>query len=96
MTEALILVDQRDNVATVLQDVAEGESIELGLEGRRETLQALQPIPFGHKIALTRFREGDPIIKYGEVIGLATKIIEEGQHVHTHNVEGPKPQGRPR
>jgi len=96
MTQALILVDQRDNVATALRPLEQGESFELELEGTRDTVQAAQAIPFGHKVALTRFGEGDAVIKYGEVIGLATKTIEEGEHVHIHNVEGPKRQGRPR
>jgi len=29
---------------------------------------------------------GDPVVKYGEVIGYATTGIRPGQHVHVHNV----------
>jgi altronate dehydratase small subunit len=96
MTEALILIDKRDNVATALQPLEQGASFELEVGGGRETVQALQPIPFGHKIALRQFQEGDAVVKYGEVIGSATKTIEKGEHVHTHNVEGPKRQAVPR
>jgi altronate dehydratase small subunit len=53
----------------------------------------LQPIPFGHKIALVDIEADQPVIKYGEVIGLATEKIARGQHVHVHNVEGLKGRG---
>jgi altronate dehydratase len=43
-------------------------------------------IPFGHKIAIAAMASGEPVIKYGEVIGYATTPIESGQHVHVHNV----------
>jgi hypothetical protein len=32
--------------------------------------------------------KGDGVIKYGERMGHATKAIEVGCHVHTHNVLG--------
>ena len=41
----------------------------------------------GHKRARAAIAAGDPIIKIGEVIGIATTRIEAGDHVHTHNVD---------
>jgi len=32
-------------------------------------------------------------VKYGEIMGLATKKILKGEHTHVHNVEGPKDRG---
>jgi len=43
-------------------------------------------IPFGHKMAVVEIAAGDPVIKYGEIIGIATAAIRSGQHVHVHNV----------
>jgi len=43
-------------------------------------------IPFGHKMAVAEIAAGDPVIKYGEIIGVATTAIRPGQHVHVHNV----------
>lgn len=43
-------------------------------------------IPFGHKIAVAPMDAGEPVVKYGEVIGFATSPIRAGQHVHVHNV----------
>lgn len=95
MTQPLILVDQRDNVATALRPLALGQSIQLEVGGKSEIVRAQQAIPFGHKIALTRLEKGDAVFKYGEVIGFATEDIERGEHVHIHNVKGLESRGCP-
>jgi altronate hydrolase len=43
-------------------------------------------IPRGHKLATTRVESGEPVRKYGQVIGFASETIEPGEHVHTHNL----------
>lgn len=43
-------------------------------------------VPFGHKVANATIEEGQPIIKYGVVIGVATQDIACGAHVHVHNI----------
>src|SRR6185312_6281602 len=43
-------------------------------------------IPFGHKIAVVRIAEGEPIRKFGQIIGFAKTAIEPGDWVHEHNV----------
>ena len=35
-------------------------------------------VPMGHKIALRAIKKGEPIIKYGYPIGVATMDIAEG------------------
>jgi altronate dehydratase small subunit len=93
MSQAVIVVDERDNVATALRVLEEGESIPVEVGEGSVDVVVQQSIPFGHKIALTDIEAGQPVIKYGEVIGLATQKIAMGQHVHIHNVEGPKGRG---
>ena len=44
-------------------------------------------IPAGHKFALKDIKNGEYVIKYGEIIGRATQDIKEGEWVHTHNVK---------
>ena len=44
-------------------------------------------IPSGHKVALSSVKVGEPVIKYGFPIGLATADINAGDHVHSHNVK---------
>ena len=78
---------------TVGVAVAEGIAAEQELTGwlmdGDETVGILarDPIPLGHKIALTEIAAGDSIIKYGHDIGRAVAPIGAGSHVHVHNVK---------
>jgi altronate hydrolase len=40
----------------------------------------------GHKIAFRARAVGDPIHRYGQIIGFASAPIRPGDHVHTHNL----------
>ena len=84
-----IQIDDRDNVATVTGDVRKGEAVEILSPDGKVILKAkpLEDIAFGHKLSLRRIREGEEIIKYGEVIGVASRDIPAGEWVHTHNVD---------
>lgn len=53
----------------------------------RVALKPVGDIPAGHKIAVKDIKEGEPVIKYGEVIGRATKDIKAGEWVHSHNLK---------
>jgi len=50
-------------------------------------LTSKHDIPIGHKVALKDIRTGDTIWKYGQDIGKAVAEIQQGEHVHTHNVK---------
>jgi len=91
--EKAILIDKKDNVATALCQLEKGDSIPVGMEDYAVGIVLLQYIPFGHKFALTDIQQGEAVIKYGEAIGLATKPIRQGEHVHIHNVESQKGRG---
>ncbi len=41
----------------------------------------------GHKYAKNPINKGDKVIKYGFPIGIATENINEGEHVHSHNLK---------
>jgi altronate hydrolase len=43
-------------------------------------------VPPGHKLATRRIASGAPVKRYDQIIGVATRGIEPGQHVHTHNL----------
>jgi altronate dehydratase len=83
-----ILMNPRDNVATLLADVEVRNSVEVILTSgeKQSEVEAKQPIPFGHKISIKDIRVGETILKYGEVIGVATLPIMAGDHVHIHNL----------
>ncbi|MDP8003337.1 MAG: UxaA family hydrolase [Caldisphaera sp.] len=81
-----IVIDENDNVATLLNDVKNGDIIILHGAQKGE-LKAEDDIPKGHKIAIFDIPKGGYVIKYGEVIGIATAQIKKGQHVHVHNLD---------
>jgi altronate hydrolase len=43
-------------------------------------------VPPGHKVATAAISAGEPVRRYGQIIGVATQAIAPGQHVHTHNL----------
>ncbi|MFO7323711.1 MAG: altronate dehydratase family protein [Chloroflexota bacterium] len=45
-----------------------------------------QFIPAGHKIALRALAAGEPVRRYGQVIGFTTAAIAPGEHIHSHNL----------
>lgn len=49
-------------------------------------LQDLPGIPAGHKFALRDIVEGEDVIKYGNPIGHATRLIRKGELVDHHNI----------
>ena len=92
-TARALVINQKDNVATALQDVAEGATIAARLGQEVEQLAALERIPFGFKVALRDIAQGESVYKYGEVIGKASRPIKRGELVHIHNVEGNRGRG---
>ena len=43
-------------------------------------------IPAGHKVAVRAIAVGEPVRRYNQIIGFASKPIAAGEHVHTHNL----------
>jgi altronate hydrolase len=43
-------------------------------------------IPAGHKIAFHAREIGEPVHRYGQIIGFASAAIRPGEHVHQHNL----------
>ena len=77
-----VQLDLRDNVATALVALPAGGTVDL--ETLSVTLAA--DIPSGHKFAVRPIAKDEPVLKYGQPIGRATKPIQPGEHVHVHNV----------
>ena len=46
---------------------------------------ALERVPRGHKMATVRIETGEPIRKFGQIIGFASKPIAPGEWIHEHN-----------
>lgn len=75
-----------DNVATMLDDAAEGELVAIRGEGVPVEIRLVGPIDEGHKVALRRIAAGEPIVKFGISIGHATADVEAGAWVHLHDM----------
>ena len=84
-----IRIHPEDNVATLINDVEQGVEV-LIISSDGETVQKLvakNSIPLTHKLALEKIEADSDVIKYGETIGRSIEPIEEGMHVHVHNVQ---------
>ncbi|MFC1973885.1 UxaA family hydrolase [Chloroflexota bacterium] len=93
MNHSAIVVENHDNVATALRNLSYGESIRIDLGHTESEIRLTESIAQGFKIALQNINKGQSVIKYGEVIGLATRSIVRGECVHVHNIEGIKGRG---
>ena len=85
MIKAVVL-NPRDNIGLALMDLKSGTKVKI--YGREVWVKLAEPIPYQHKFSVTPIDSGKEIIKDGVVIGKATQDIEQGQHVHTHNMTG--------
>ena len=80
--EVVLKLNPADSVAVLKKAVRAGDELRNG----GTTVCVGRNMGPGHKIALTEIRDGEPIRKYGQVIGFARGTIAAGEHVHTHNV----------
>jgi altronate hydrolase len=78
---SVIRLHPNDNV------VVAAARIPAGVEVRSEGLRSLEAVPFGHKIATRLIPAGAPVLKYGQAIGVATRDILAGAHVHVQNLD---------
>lgn len=81
-TDKLLLLRDGDDVAIAIRPVAAGEVVAVN----GSEVRSLADIPAGHKFAYHGVKEGDPVHKYGQIIGFATRDIQAGEHVHAHNL----------
>ena len=88
-----LMITGKDNVATALQTAEPGSDVLIHVGKEVRHVKALDPIPFGFKIAVNRIPAGNSVIKYGEPIGIASRDIEPGELVHIHNIEGARGRG---
>jgi altronate hydrolase len=82
LTEFAVHLSPRDNIAIARRLIPAGTAI--AFDGA--TITVPTAVRLGHKFAVRPVPEGDPIHKYGQVIGFAGRPVRPGEHVHTHNV----------
>ncbi|MGB6119234.1 MAG: altronate dehydratase family protein [Mesorhizobium sp.] len=69
-----------DNIAVAVGRIEAGESV-------LDAIVATARIPFGHKMATAPIGAGEPVRKFGQIIGFAKLPIAPGDWVHEHNIE---------
>jgi altronate hydrolase len=71
-----------DDVLIAKVPLAAGATVETELG----PVRLAREVQAGHKIAFRACAAGQPIHRYGQVIGVATADIAPGEHVHVHNL----------
>ncbi|MHA2007026.1 MAG: UxaA family hydrolase [Promethearchaeota archaeon] len=82
MKSRFLILNKKDNCATALEDIPQDAKLKI----LDDIIEVKQKIALGHKIATEYIGKGDSVIKYGEVIGIATDDIKKGDWIHTHNI----------
>ncbi len=76
-----IRLNPADDVVIACAELASGTNLP------SENVICAERIPAGHKVATRSVATGQPVRRYNQIIGFATKPIAPGQHVHVHNLE---------
>lgn len=84
MTGNALKIDDKDNVAVATQPIARGEAV---IVNGALICNAAEDIRASHKVALVAIPAGGKVIRYGEVIVVATRPIACGGWVHIHNTQ---------
>jgi altronate hydrolase len=77
---AVIRIHPADNVVIARQQLMGGTTID------SEGITVSGLVPPGHKVAVRAIATGEPVRRYNQIIGSATRDIAAGQHVHSHNL----------
>jgi altronate dehydratase small subunit len=78
----VLLLAPGDNIAVATAELPAGTERQVG--GHKVELES--NVEVGHKFAIRSIESGELIFKYGAPIGVATRKIEPGEYVHTHNM----------
>ncbi len=88
-----LALSSKDNVAVAVEHIEAGDKVNIDVKGgASKSIEAIEEIPFGFKLALMDIPELGLVVKYGEVIGRASCDIKVGTKVHVHNIEGVRVQ----
>ncbi len=80
LAPAVLRLNEHDDVLIATRDIKPGTAFpEHGIDSS-------ESIPAGHKMAARAISSGDPVRRYNQIIGFATRDIAAGQHIHLHNL----------
>ena len=77
-TPRMLRLNAADNVLVSIDVVEKGVTAPEGIS-------ALDRIMKGHKMATLDIAEGQPVRKFGQIIGFAKRAIAKGEWIHEHN-----------
>lgn len=79
-----VRISPQDNTALALVNLSKGNTIII----EELSFILFEDVPYMHKFSVRKIALGEHIVKKGEIIGIATKPIRQGEHVHVHNMKG--------
>lgn len=77
----ILKLHKDDNVAIALTHLPAQTHLQL----ENTVFKTNEAIEAMHKVALRNIAQGEILVKYGQAIGVATRAIAMGSHIHTHN-----------
>jgi altronate hydrolase len=78
--ELTIRLHPEDDVVIARMEIPTGTLV------KTANVTTLVTIPAGHKLAVRDIAQGQPVRRYNQIIGFATRPIKAGEHVHVHNI----------
>ena len=81
-----IVMNEKDNVATTLRPLVQGQKALVKTISGELIVELQEAVLPNHKFAIHNVTSGEHILKFGEIIGIATEDIHRGMHVHTRNL----------
>jgi len=79
LTPRTVRLHESDNLVVAVDPIMPG-SVLHGVTAKDRVMR-------GHKMAITAIPQGEPVLKFGQIIGFASKPVEPGEWLHEHNVE---------
>lgn len=90
MSIDFVVHDDGDSVGVVVvEGIEAGQTLTGWIMDQNKTIEfaVKDAIPIGHKLAIRDLAVNDTVIKYGEDIGRVVAAIQQGEHLHVHNVK---------
>ncbi len=82
LSQVAVHLRPADNTAVAARPLPPGLEVEFA----GKVLTVRDRVGMGHKLAVRQIPAGEPVTKYGQIIGFAAADIPAGAHVHVHNV----------
>lgn len=86
----MLILANGDNVGVVVTPAPVGGVL---WASSGESVEPIDEVPRAHKVALVDLPPAALVRKYGEAVGVTTRFVRRGEHVHVHNTESQRLRG---